>query len=61
MSSLRLSKLNEYIRRAIAVNFQEPVWITAEIASVKESRGHWYLELAEKENEDIGKTIKTYR
>ncbi|HMS28915.1 MAG TPA: exodeoxyribonuclease VII large subunit [Saprospiraceae bacterium] len=53
MSSLRLSKLNEYIRRAIAVNFQEPVWITAEIASVKESRGHWYLELAEKEDEDI--------
>lgn len=27
-----LFDLNEYIRRVLALNFQQPVWITAEIA-----------------------------
>lgn len=46
--SLRLYQLNEYIRRVIALNFSESIWINCEIASYKESRGHAYLELIEK-------------
>ena len=46
--SLRLYQLNEYIRRVIALNFSESIWINCEIASYKESRGYAYLELIEK-------------
>ncbi|MBL7831315.1 MAG: exodeoxyribonuclease VII large subunit [Saprospiraceae bacterium] len=45
--SLRLYQLNEYIRRVIALNFSESIWINCEIASYRESRGHAYLELIE--------------
>ncbi len=45
--SLRLYQLNEYIRRVIALNFSESIWINCEIASFRESRGHAYLELIE--------------
>lgn len=50
--SLRLYQLNEYIRRVIALNFSESIWINCEIASFKESRGHAYLELIEKSDFD---------
>ncbi|MBK6567063.1 MAG: exodeoxyribonuclease VII large subunit [Saprospiraceae bacterium] len=32
MSSYTLFELNEYIKRVIALNFQEPVWIECEIS-----------------------------
>ncbi len=48
MESYSLHQLNEYIRRVIALNFREPLWIEAEIIQARESRGHWYLELIEK-------------
>ncbi|MEZ4920724.1 MAG: exodeoxyribonuclease VII large subunit [Saprospiraceae bacterium] len=48
-----LFDLNEHLRRVIALNFGDPVWITAELASCKHSRGHIYLDLIEKGEEDI--------
>lgn len=49
MQTYTLFQLNEYIRRILALNFAEPLWITAEIAQVGESRGHYFLSLVQKE------------
>jgi exodeoxyribonuclease VII large subunit len=46
-----LYELNEFIKRVLALNFQEALWITAEIAQINQSKGHFYLELVQK-NED---------
>lgn len=46
---LTLSDLNEHVRRVVALNFPQPVWIAAEIAQLGESRGHFYLTLVQKE------------
>lgn len=43
-----LFDLNEHVRRVVALNFAQPVWITAEIAQAGRSRGHTYLELVQK-------------
>lgn len=48
-NALRLFDILEHIRRAMALNFPEALWIRAEIAQVRESRGHVFLELIEKE------------
>ncbi len=48
MEAYSLFELNEHIRRVIALNFQDPVWVRCEIAQVKVSRGHYYLDLVEK-------------
>ncbi len=54
MHTHSLFELNEHIRRVLALNFQQPVWIVAEIAQVGESRGHRYLDLVQKEaNGDV--------
>lgn len=50
MEQFSLSKLNLYIRRVIAVNFQDPVWINCELLSVKQKSGHIYLDLIEKDD-----------
>lgn len=50
MEQFSLSKLNLYIRRVIAVNFQDPVWINCELLNVKQKSGHIYLELIEKDD-----------
>lgn len=47
-----LFDLNEHIRRALALNFQQPVWIAAEIAQAGQSRGHFYLDLVQKGTDD---------
>jgi exodeoxyribonuclease VII large subunit len=44
-TSYSLYELNEYIRRVVALNFAEPIWVNAEISSVKEVRGNVYLDL----------------
>ena len=49
MSAVSLYALNEYVRRVIQLNFSEPVWIDAELAQVNQSKGHWYIELVEKD------------
>lgn len=48
MHTHSLFELNEHIRRVLALNFQQPIWIVAELAQVAESRGHRYLDLVQK-------------
>lgn len=56
MESYSLYEVNEYIKRVIALNFEEAVWIECEISQINEKRGNYYLQLIEKEeNKD---TIK---
>jgi len=52
LEQFSLSKLNLYIRRVIAVNFEDPIWIDCELLSVKEKSGHIYLDLIEKDEQD---------
>lgn len=51
METYSLFQLNEYIKRVIALNFQDSVWINAEISQVKLSRGNYYLDLIQKEED----------
>jgi exodeoxyribonuclease VII large subunit len=51
MVSYTLFELNEYIKRVIALNFQESVWIECELSQVKESRGNYYLEFVQKKED----------
>ena len=48
MQSISLSELNDFIRRVLALNFAEPLWVRAEINQVNQSRGHCYFNLVEK-------------
>ena len=51
MVSYTLFELNEYVKRVIALNFQEPVWIECELSQVKESRGNYYLDFVQKKED----------
>lgn len=54
METLSLYRLYQYISRVIALNFEDSIYVTAEILQVRKVRGHMYLELAEKgPDEDI--------
>lgn len=55
MHTHTLFELNEHIRRVMALNFQQPIWIVAELAQAGESRGHRYLDLVQKG--DTGEVI----
>jgi exodeoxyribonuclease VII large subunit len=48
---ISLYKLNEYIRQVVEINFDEWIKIKAELNQVSESRGHYYIELVEKDPE----------
>ncbi len=48
-----LLELNQYIRRVISLNFDQPVWIECEIGQASLSRGHWYLDLIQKDGNAI--------
>lgn len=48
MQTCSLLDLQEYIRQVLALNFQEPLWVTAEIAQAGRSRGHVFLNLVQK-------------
>lgn len=49
-----LYDLNEYLKRVIALNFPEPVWISCEIAQIKNARGNYYLDLVQQnEKEEV--------
>jgi len=52
MQVYSLFDLNEYIRRVLALNFRQALWITAEIARAGQSRGHYYLDLVQKGDGD---------
>lgn len=49
METHSLYDLNNYISQAIALNFQEAIWVRCEISQVGTSRGHYYIDLIEKE------------
>jgi len=51
MTSVSLYELNEYITRVVALNFQEPVWVSCELSKVSDSRGNYYLDLVEKKED----------
>lgn len=53
MKTYSLYELNEFVRRVVALNFNESIWLTAEIGQINASRGHFFLSLLEKEGEDI--------
>ncbi|TVQ46999.1 MAG: exodeoxyribonuclease VII large subunit [Saprospirales bacterium] len=48
---ISLQELTNRIKRVVALNFASPIWVRAEIASLKTSRGHRYLDLVQKEVE----------
>ncbi|GJM35715.1 MAG: exodeoxyribonuclease 7 large subunit [Saprospiraceae bacterium] len=52
MQSFSLFELNEYLRRIIALNIPSAIWVKAEIAQLANSRGHLYLELVQKGEEE---------
>ena len=49
METYSLLELNEYIRRVIALNFEEAIWVNCEISQAKQSRRHFYIDLVEKD------------
>ena len=51
MNSYSLFELNEFIRQVLALNLAEPLWLKCELANVKISRGHCYLDLVQKGEE----------
>lgn len=53
MESFTLYQVNEYIRRVIALNFKEPIWVEAEISQCNVAKGNYYIDLIDKdENSD---------
>ncbi|MBV6654249.1 MAG: exodeoxyribonuclease VII large subunit [Mameliella sp.] len=48
MEKHTLFKLNEYVRRIIALNLPAPVWVSCEIYQLNYSRGHHFLSLVQK-------------
>jgi exodeoxyribonuclease VII large subunit len=56
LKTYSLFDLNQFIRRVIALNLSEPIWVECEIGQCNESRGHYWLELVqqgEQEEEEI--------
>ena len=52
MKTYSLFELNEFIRRIIALNLAEALWVQGEFAQVSESRGHYYINLIQKEDDN---------
>lgn len=69
MEAISLYELNEHVKRIVALNFPQAVWVKAEISQINFSKGHFYLELLEKDplTEDVTAVAsgilwsKTYR
>jgi exodeoxyribonuclease VII large subunit len=53
LKTYSLYELNEFLRRVVALNFSDSVWVTAEIGQISLSRGHYYIRLLEKEDDDV--------
>lgn len=43
-----LFELHEHVRRVIALNFLESLWVRCEIAAASKARGHYFLSLVQK-------------
>lgn len=48
IKSYTLLELNTYIKRVLALNFDNELWVRAEILNAAEKRGHYYLTLIQK-------------
>jgi exodeoxyribonuclease VII large subunit len=55
LEHISLFELNEYLRRVVALNFPESLWIRAEISQLNQRKGHIFLDLIEKD--EIGNDI----
>ncbi len=53
MSVLSLYELNEFIRRVLALNLPEAYWIRCELSQVKCSKGHYFLDVVEKGEQEV--------
>lgn len=51
METYSLLQLNQYVKKMFALNFEDPIWVTAELVQLGSSRGHHYLTLVSKEDE----------
>ncbi len=49
MEAYSLFEVNQYIKRVIALNFDESIWVECEINQISDSRGNLYLDLIEKD------------
>ena len=47
-----LFELNEYIRRVMALNLPDSLWISCEIAQLSHSKGHVFIQLVQKGEEE---------
>lgn len=50
-TSYSLFEVNEYIKRVVALNFQEPIWVRCEISQASFSRGSVYLTVVQQDEE----------
>ena len=48
MNSYSLIELQRFIQRVLALNFEQAIWIKAEIGQASLSRGHFFLQLIQK-------------
>lgn len=55
MEAYSLFEVNQYIRRVLALNFEEPIWVECEINQISQTRGNTYLDLIQKkkDSEDV--------
>ena len=51
---LTLSMLNSLVREVVEISMPDSYWVQAELASVRESRGHCYMELIETQGDAFG-------
>ena len=49
MKSYSLKELQQFIQQVLALNFEQAVWIDVEIGQASQSRGHFYLQLIQKD------------
>jgi len=56
LEAYSLFEVNQYIKRVLALNFEEPIWVECEINQVSNSRGNLYLDLIEK-SEDTDQIV----
>jgi exodeoxyribonuclease VII large subunit len=52
LESATLYELNHFIRRALKLNLPDPLWVSCEIAQINLARGHYYLDLVQKHEND---------
>ena len=49
VNAYTLLQLSDFIRRVLALNFPDHVWVKAEAARISRSRGHLYLSLLQQD------------